>query len=204
MKRARSGQARCTPLLTVMRPSVRRVQLGRPILNTFAVRLIVGILVAAGAAACSSSDLSVTSPTSAKCQVTVDNAPSTVPAAGGTGSLNVTTTRDCTWDASTPVPWVTLMGDKSGQGSGSVNYQVAANVDPSTRRATLTVNDAQVVVAQDAAQCRFTVSQTSASPGADGARIAEIAIRNRGRTGFAGTVHASAHLLGGRAPASAG
>jgi len=132
---------------------------------------LLAALLAFTAAACSSADLSVTAPSSSKCQVTVDNSPSTVPATGGTGTLNVTTTRDCTWDAASAAAWVTLTGAATGQGSGAVSYRVGTNVDPATRRATLTVNNAQVVVAQDAAPCQFKVSPTSASPGPESARL---------------------------------
>jgi len=154
-----------------MASSGRCGRLSRLALRAPVLRLMIAGLAAFGAAACSSADLSVTAPTSAKCQVTVDNSPSSVPATGGTGTLTVTTTRDCTWDAASAAAWVTLTGETTGQGSGAVSYRVGANVDPSTRRGTLTVNDAQVVVAQDAAQCRFTVSPTSASPGSGGARL---------------------------------
>jgi len=59
--------------------------------------LVVGALtIAAFTVACSSTDVSTTAPSSNKCQVSVDTASPSMPAAGGTGALTVTTTRDYT------------------------------------------------------------------------------------------------------------
>ncbi|HUR35100.1 MAG TPA: BACON domain-containing protein [Vicinamibacterales bacterium] len=109
----------------------------------------------------------MTAPSAAKCQVSVDVASVSVTAAGGPGVLAVTTTRDCTWSAQSAAPWVVL-SSTTGQGSGEVAYRVAANTDPSIRRATLTVNDVQVPIAQEGTPCRFTVTPATSTVGPDG------------------------------------
>jgi hypothetical protein len=133
--------------------------------------LAFSIACALGAAACSSTDLSVNGPSGTKCQVSVDSSPSTLPATGGSGILTVTTTRDCTWDATTAVPWLVLTGGAGGQGSGEVAYRANANADPSVRRASVTVNDTSVVIAQEAAPCRFTVTVASPTVEAAGGNV---------------------------------
>jgi outer membrane biosynthesis protein TonB len=136
------------------------------------VRLAGSFIVAALAAACSSTDLSVSAPSSTKCQVSVENTLATAPAAGANGTLHVTTTRDCTWDAASTVPWVEITSAKSGQGPADVTYRVTANTDPVARRATLTVNDSQLSIAQDPAPCRFSVTPRDVSAGAQGDGVA--------------------------------
>jgi hypothetical protein len=48
-------------------------------------------------------------------------------AAGGTGSISITTGASCPWSASSSVDWVTFTGPTYGAGNGSVNYTVAPN-----------------------------------------------------------------------------
>jgi hypothetical protein len=90
------------------------------------------------------------------------------PATGGAGTINVDTTRDCTWLASSGAPWIAITGGASGQGEGSVAFRVSENTVPSARRGMVTVNDAQIAISQDAAPCKFTLSPASVSVPATG------------------------------------
>jgi hypothetical protein len=126
-------------------------------------------------AACSgtSSSISVTAPTVAKCQVSVENAPSdAVPADGMSGSVAINTTRDCTWTASSNAAWLAITSAATGQGSETLTYKVSANAEPVARRGTLEVNNTQVAVAQEAAPCRYSVSPTNATVSAGGGDLA--------------------------------
>lgn len=49
------------------------------------------------------------------------------PAAGGTGSVDVTAMDGCAWTASSPVPWVSIVSGATGGSGGTVRYTVAAN-----------------------------------------------------------------------------
>jgi hypothetical protein len=135
-------------------------------------RLLTIAVLAASLAACGSSELSVTTPSSPKCQVTASNSTGAIPAGGGTGSVSVTTTRDCTWAASSAASWVSITAGDKGQGNGQVSYRVAPNTDPSTRTAAINVNDAKVDVSQEAAPCRFSVSPAAVNAGAEGGSAA--------------------------------
>src|SRR4051812_22657476 len=126
-------------------------------------------------AACngSSSSISVTSPTTAKCEVAVENAPSaTAPAAGMSSTLTISTNRDCTWTASTAASWIAITSATSGQGSGSLAYRVSTNADPAPRQASLDVNNTHVAVTQDAAPCRYAVSPSNTTVSANGGNLA--------------------------------
>lgn len=135
-------------------------------------RLVVATLLSLAAVSstsgCTSSTTSsTTSPSTSRCDVTVRNSLETAPPSGGSGSLEVTTTRDCTWAASSAANWITIVSGSNGQGDGTAAYRVAANTEASARRTTLSVNDRSVTVAQEAA-CRYVVSPTSVSAGTGG------------------------------------
>src|SRR2546423_3891858 len=121
---------------------------------------------------CTSSSINVTAPSADKCQVSVVNSITTnVPSAGTNGSLEVSTTRDCTWSVSSNAAWAQIATDASGQGSATVRYIVMANPDAILRRATLEVNNTQVSLTQDAAPCRFSVAPSNTAVSASGGTI---------------------------------
>lgn len=49
-------------------------------------------------------------------------------AAGGSGTINVSTQNGCAWTADSTMGWLTIDAGTSGRGSGVVNYTVAANL----------------------------------------------------------------------------
>ncbi len=71
-------------------------------------------------------------------------------AAGGSGKLGVTAPTGCDWSVSGAPSWVTFPGASSGNGNGSVNYQLQANTG-ADRTATLTVAGLSFTIDQEAA-----------------------------------------------------
>ncbi|MEP7337208.1 MAG: proprotein convertase P-domain-containing protein [Acidobacteriota bacterium] len=61
------------------------------------------------------------------------------PATGGTGSFNVTAAPECVWAATTGDPFVNILFASAGQGSGTVNFIVLPNDQPSSRSAKINV-----------------------------------------------------------------
>jgi hypothetical protein len=118
--------------------------------------------------ACTSVESSITAPSASKCQVTVSNSMQAVPAAGGSGTLTIATARDCTWAASGGAAWLVITSGSNGQGDGTLAYRAAPNPDPSPRRASIEVNSETINIAQDAAECRFTVTPLTHGFGAGG------------------------------------
>lgn len=90
------------------------------------------------------------------------------PAAGMSSTVAITTTRDCTWSATSAASWIAITSQASGQGSAELAYRVAANGEPTQRRGTLDVNNTQLLIVQDPAPCRFTVTPTNAAVPASG------------------------------------
>ncbi|MCS7315402.1 MAG: hypothetical protein NZ554_08020 [Bryobacteraceae bacterium] len=75
------------------------------------------------------------------------------PAAGTTGSVNVTAPAGCAWTATSNASWVTITSGASGSGNGTLQFTVAANTATTSRTGTLTV-----------AGQTFTVTQAGAAP----------------------------------------
>jgi chitinase len=74
-----------------------------------------------------------------------------VPAGGGSGSVNVAADSGCSWTATSNAPWITVTGGASGSGNGAVSFTMTANTAAarsgtiSIAGHTFTVNQAAVV-----------------------------------------------------------
>lgn len=85
-----------------------------------------------------------------------------VPAAGGSATLAVTTTSQCSWTASSDREWIAVTTGATGTGSGTVTAVVSPNPGATVRTGTLTVAGQTVAVTQ-AAQPTCTVTLSPAS-----------------------------------------
>jgi Viral BACON domain/Putative binding domain, N-terminal len=167
------------------------------ILTTFVFRAVL-LAFALGGLACGSTSTSVTGPTGTKCDVAVANNTPQLPASGGTGSVSVTTARDCTWTASTEAGWISL-GATSGQGSSTLNYVVQANPVGTARHGRLMVAQHAIDIAEAAAACRYDVSPSAMSVDAP---AQQVSIALTATAGCQWMVRADAPWIGTTAPAS--
>ena len=87
------------------------------------------------------------------CVYSIDPASAEYDAAGGSGSIAVTTQDECPWTAVSDVGWATVTSGSSGTGPGTVTYDVPANPSPDPRTGTLTV-----------AGETFTINQEGSGP----------------------------------------
>ncbi len=69
---------------------------------------------------------------------------------GGTGTINVTAPTGCAWSATNAVSFVTLTGATSGNGNGTVTFQITANTG-GVRSGSFTVAGLSFVVGQQSA-----------------------------------------------------
>ena len=129
---------------------------------------VAGVCVAA---ACTSTQTSVTSPSSDKCQVGVSVEPSSFGATGGSGTVTITAARDCTWSILTNASWIAIDGSAQGQGAASISYTVAPNAVPSARSGAIVIGSQSVQLSQAAASCRFALSRSSGSIGSRGGHL---------------------------------
>jgi hypothetical protein len=74
-----------------------------------------------------------------------------VPTAGGTGTVSVTAGEGCTWFATSSADFVTLSASQ-GAAAGSVQFTVAANTSTTQRTAVLVVAGSSFTITQAAAQ----------------------------------------------------
>ena len=159
-----------------MHRTSRALLVSRRTLLTLLTGLAPGLLALGGCGG--SADVSVTAPSLTRCGVTATASTSSVPAAGGSGTLAISTERECEWVAASESDWLTLNATK-GQGPGSVGYAAAANPDSSTRRGALVVGQQRLEIAQEAAPCLYEVVPTSIAVAAAETR-SSIAVRTAG------------------------
>jgi len=93
--------------------------------------------------------------------VSAPTAPAT--AAGGIGSITVSTIAGCAWTAASNSSFLTInAGSSSGTGNGTVSYTVAANTTSSARTGTMTIAGQTVTVNQAAGTaCAYALNPTS-------------------------------------------
>jgi hypothetical protein len=82
------------------------------------------------------------------CAYTLSAGGQSFPAAGGSGSVNISSTAGCPWSLTSGPTWVT--GATSGSGNGTLTFQVAVNTG-AARSATLTIAGQSYTVEQQAA-----------------------------------------------------
>ncbi|MBI3654685.1 MAG: BACON domain-containing protein [Acidobacteria bacterium] len=90
--------------------------------------------------------------------------------AGGSGSINVTTTAVCNWTAISNAAFITINSGAAGSGSGSTGFTVAAN-SGGARSGTITIAGQTFTVTQDGSSgggCTYTLFPTNATISSSG------------------------------------
>jgi Putative binding domain, N-terminal len=115
-------------------------------------------------------------PTTAPCTYSLSPTDASFGAQGGLGTTVLTTTPTCGWGATTNASWIALtsgrclVGDISRcpQGSGKINFAVAANNSPTSRSGIVSAGGQQFQVTQQGLTCAFFVTPTSVPIGSAG------------------------------------
>jgi hypothetical protein len=123
-----------------------------------AVTLVAAACLPTACGSSSSQTQTVTAPSAARCALQVTTESSAFPPDGGSAALHISTTRECGWSAKSEAGWVTLSSPADGQGEGTVRFTVVANAEPSSRSASLSVNDQRVEISQQGRPCQLTIS----------------------------------------------
>jgi hypothetical protein len=84
------------------------------------------------------------------CTYALSASGTSMPAAGGSASVQVTTGSHCAWTASTSAAWITITSGGGGLGSAGVGFTVATNTG-AARSATIVIAGQSFVVSQGAA-----------------------------------------------------
>jgi hypothetical protein len=139
--------------------------------------LLVATLAVVTSACGTNSSTSVNAPSS-RCTVAATAQPAAVGAPGGSGSIIVTTDRECAWEARSEADWL-LLSDTSGRGDGSLRFTASGNPVVSERRAAVVVNGLRVEIGQAAAVCAFALDRSGQTVGAAGGRY-DVAVAAQG------------------------
>ncbi|HET7620079.1 MAG TPA: BACON domain-containing protein, partial [Vicinamibacterales bacterium] len=166
--------------------TVERVELGKPspesdgqirvnFLSLLSTPLTAGVtyearIVAHGPGGETASGLTNTFSFSIPCTPALSAGSTSIAAAGGSGSVNVTAGTGCTWTAASNNGWIHVTSGASGSGNGTVGFSVDANTSTSSRTGSLTIAGLSFSVQQSGATpCSYSISPTSIAPGPSGA-----------------------------------
>ena len=130
--------------------------------RSLALHAIAALASAALLASCSSSSetQTVTSPSAVRCTVQLQADRGAFASTGGSGTVQISTNRECSWSTKSDAAWLTVATPAEGQGDGTVGFTVAGNADTTSRSAGITVNDQRVAISQEGTPCEFTLSST--------------------------------------------
>src|SRR5204862_3843230 len=116
-----------------------------------------GTLSRSGTLTVAGKTFTVTQPATS-CAFTISPGSQALTAAGGTGSVTVTTSAECSWTASSSAAWVVISSGAGGTGSGTVTYDAAANTGSLARSTTLTIAGKTFTVTEASGTCLFSLT----------------------------------------------
>jgi hypothetical protein len=120
-------------------------------------RLIVLAMLAV--AGCSSRDRDPTSPS---CTYAATATRQTFDASGGSGTIAMVTTADCSWSLTSDSLWLTFAGAAGGTGNANVAFTVATNAGAASRTAVVSFpGGGKLSIVQSGTACSYAVSPTS-------------------------------------------
>ncbi len=121
---------------------------------------------------CGSTSSTLLGPSDGRCSVSLSPTTSPLGSAGGSGSIVVTASRECSWSVKSEADWITITSALNGQGEGRVDYAAASNPTPEVRRGGVVVGERRTEVIQSGAPCEFTLTPASGSFGSGGGSAA--------------------------------
>ena len=138
-------------------------------LRVFALTALLSFASLASILALAGCDSNPAQPT---CTFTLSTTSMTMGAAGGAGSVTVTTGNQCAWTASSGVSWITATGGTTATGPGAFTFTLAALTGTAPRNGSLTVAGQAVAVTQQGITCAYTLLPASRTVDAAGATAA--------------------------------
>jgi hypothetical protein len=157
----------------------------------------VGFTVAANTGGAQNGTLTIAGQTftvsqaAAPCTYTISPTSQSVAAAGGAGTVSISTA--CAWTASRNVTWLTITSGESGTGNGTVNFTVSANTGAG-RSGTITIGGQTFTVNQVAAACTFTIAPTSQSVNRQGSNETPITVTTASHCAWTATSNVPAWI----------
>ena len=78
---------------------------------------------------------------------------------GGESTVDVASLEGCSWTASANDDWITITGEPSGSGNGSVAFTVDANPTALERSGSITVEGQVLTITQTGVACSYALSR---------------------------------------------
>jgi Zn-dependent metalloprotease len=124
------------------------------------------------------------------CSFSINPTSASFAAAGGSGSVAVSTTAGCNWTAASNNSFITITSGASGSGSGTVNYSVAANTSLA-RNGSMTIAGLTFSVSQagDVAGCTNAIVNPGFETGTTPWTISSQVTRSTGSFPHSGTAY---------------
>lgn len=94
------------------------------------------------------------------CVYSISPVSQSFPSAGSSGSVNVTTSNGCSWQASSDVSWLTITSGASSVGAGTVVFSVATDNQNSSRTGALNIAGQTFTVNQSGTQSLNPIDDT--------------------------------------------
>jgi hypothetical protein len=82
------------------------------------------------------------------CSYAFDTTAAVYPGAGGAGTVNLTTSGSCAWQAVSSVAWITITSVDVGVGSATLHYTVASNPGPAGRAGSISISKTRLNIKQ--------------------------------------------------------
>lgn len=73
------------------------------------------------------------------CECSISPTFNSVSASGGSGSVQISNSERCAWQAVSDASWITITSNSIGIGNGTITYTAAANASKSGRKGTITI-----------------------------------------------------------------
>jgi hypothetical protein len=96
----------------------------------------------------------------APCEYTVSPDRTSFSKDAGTGTVAVSAAPQCTWSATSSVPWMTVTAGAQGTGNGTVSFAVSRNTEIADRRGNFLVATRMIEITQagDTGGCQYSVA----------------------------------------------
>jgi hypothetical protein len=94
---------------------------------------------------------------------------------GDSGSVTVSATPGCAWQAIANDPWISVVAGAAGTGNGQVRYTIAPNTTAAARQGTITVANQTYTVTQAAASSTYTCTGAASPKNVRAGGVAELA-----------------------------
>ena len=103
---------------------------------------------------------------SSSCSYSLSQTSQSVGSSGGTYSVWVYTTSECSWTATSNTSWITISSGSSGSWNGTVSYSVSTNTSSSQRTGYMTIAGNTFTVTQEGqVTCTYSISPSNRSHG---------------------------------------